>query len=257
MSDPQEQLVEESTELPFETRKKRKPQGSKPTEIRAFSLTIPSLKAGPPSANQPHTNPLPLSLALDIVQYLDLTESAHVQYTYTLLHPEECDLDANMDPVFLKISADTSSPEDVPMMLDHCFWYEMRHPDASAILQQLLDLDILELVEPARHYKPTDYPEEDEGLPLVRVKIPEKELAKRCKHCSIWEQRTDQERLALCSGCRKAWYVICCIIALTSTEQAIDSILHRFCDDECQAQNWKGGIPTPHKKLCKRIAKLH
>ena len=191
---------------PFET-KKRKPTGSKPTDIRLFSLTIPSLPAGPPSPHQPHTNPLPLCLALDIVQYADLTNSLHFQYTYTLLHPEESDLDPTMEPVFTKISADTSSPEDVKLALDHSFWYETKSPDAQEILKQLLELGILELIDPPRFYRPVGYSGEGEGLPLVRVKIPEKELAKRCKQCAIWEQRTDQERLALCSGCKKAWSV--------------------------------------------------
>lgn len=186
----------------FTTGKKpRKPTASKPSDIRAFSLTIPHLKAGPPSSSQPLQSPLSLSLAFDVTLYLDLTDVPNVQAHYYLILPEESELDPHLDPVFLKISADVPPTDsDDKSQLSHTFWFDTGVQDSKEILKQLLDLQIIEVVDPPQIREPLDH-----SFPLVRVAIPDKEMAKRCSNCGIWEQRTDQQRLAVCSRCKLSW----------------------------------------------------
>ncbi|KAG8905427.1 hypothetical protein FRB99_008973 [Tulasnella sp. 403] len=218
-----------TTQNPPQSKKPRKPTTSKPSEILPFSLTIPHLKAGPPSRSQPLTNPLTLALAYDVVHYLDLEDTVHSQTHYALIHPEERELDPDLDPVFLRLDADAPPPDSEG---GHVFWFDTGSSVAPEVLRQLVDLDVLAFTEPRRYRKPEDWDGEGEGSPLVRVVLPEKQLAKRCGQCAIWEQRTDQERLAICGRCKLAWY----------------------CDDQCQLQSWKSGESTPHKKVCKKLA---
>ncbi|KIO20944.1 hypothetical protein M407DRAFT_132510 [Tulasnella calospora MUT 4182] len=220
-------------------KKARKPTTSKPTDIRAFELTVPHLPAGPTSSGQPLRNPLPLALSFEVIQYLDLENSIELQTHYYLILPEESDLDPELNPLFLKLDAEDAPPPtgfEVGLKEGkHEFWFDTRtHQDAAVLLEQLVEKKILEKVDPPQHHTPAGYDGLGEGYPLVRVAIQEKEMAKRCGYDGIWEQRTDQERLAVCGGCKLAWPI-------------------RFCDEDCQVMSWKKGQPTPHRKTCKKV----
>ncbi len=179
------------------TKEPRKPTASKPTDIRPFHLNVSSLKAGPISAAQPITNPLTLCLALDTIQYVDLTDNLQVQKRLFLLHPEENELDPALDPVFMELP--TSSLEDDESSEEIETLFVRADKDVGLLLDQLATQQVLELLE-------TVDPE-GSGLQTraIRILLSDKEIAKRCKYCEIWEQRTDQERLSVCSRCKSAW----------------------------------------------------
>lgn len=211
MTDAQEPTTSALDKLLISKKKKpRKPTASKPSDIRAFELTVPHLPAGPTSSGQPLRNPLPLALAVEIVQYLDLEDSIELQAHYYLILPEESELDPNLNPAFLRLGApDAPPPAGFEVALKegkHEFWFDTRtHQDAALLLQQLVEQKILETVNPPQYHKPAGWDGPGEGYPLVKVVVSEKELAKRCGYDGIWEQRTDQERLAVCGGCKLAW----------------------------------------------------
>ncbi|KAG8966575.1 hypothetical protein FRB90_010946, partial [Tulasnella sp. 427] len=170
-------------------------------------------------------NPVPLALSFEIIQYLNLENSLELQAHYYLLLPEESDLDPELNPVFLRLDAgDAPPPNEFEVGLKegkHEFWYDTRtHQDAATLLEQLIERMVLQKVDPPQYHTPAGYDGPKEGYPLVRVTIPEKEMARRCGYDDIWEQRTDQER---------------------------------FCDEDCQAMSWKKGRPAPHRKTCKKV----
>ncbi|KAG8930316.1 hypothetical protein FRC02_004358 [Tulasnella sp. 418] len=208
--------------IPFETpsKKVRKPTASKPTDISTLEITFPHLKAGPPSKSQPLTNPLTLSLAVEYILTLDESEDKPtITSNWFLLHPEENEYDGFLHPIFARLSVDSNPSESEIPPLDS-FYYDTSNSVALHALDPLTKAGYLEVV-----------PERKSKDVLVKVLIPDKGVAKKCRWCDVWEQRTDKERLAVCSGCRKAWY----------------------CDEECQKQAWKYGRPIPHKKICKLI----
>ncbi|KAG9043900.1 hypothetical protein FS837_009023 [Tulasnella sp. UAMH 9824] len=176
--------------LPIESKRKkaRKPTASKPIDIRAFELTVPHLPAGPTSSGQPLRNPLPLTLSFEVIQYLDLENSVELQAHYYLILPEESDLDPDLNPLFLRLDAEDAPPPagfEVGLKEGkHEFWFDTRtHQDASVLLEQLIEKKILEKVDPPKHHTPAGYDGLGDGYPLVRVAIPEKEMAKRCGFC--------------------------------------------------------------------------
>jgi hypothetical protein len=226
------------------TKKPRKATASKPTDICTFHLNVSSLKAGPISAAQPFTNPLTLCLALDTIQYLDLTDNLQVQDRLFLLHPEENELDPALDPVFMELPTSSSDLDESSEGIEAP---QIRvDKDVRSLLDQLTNQKVLELLEPI----------DPEGSgPQTRpigILLSDKEIAKRCKYCEIWEQRTDQERLSVCSRCKSAWWAH----SQESHNRLLKELL-RFCVEQCQMLSWKNGKPTPHKKLCKMLAERH
>jgi len=209
------------------------PPISKPLDISIFQLTLDDLPAGPPSRQQPLVNPISMCLGVALVISQEAVESPSTYGRYFLVHPEEIELDETLHPVFEDISI--VFPDEIPDdSSQHAFWFNTGLKHGSQVLSQLLDQDIVEFVHPIRtHVTGPQGGGEDEMIeyPLVRVKLTDKQMAKQCGSCEIWEQRTDKERLSICSRCRNAWW----------------------CDEECQLSGWKRGRPVPHKKLCRLV----
>ncbi|KAG9001066.1 hypothetical protein FRB93_012446 [Tulasnella sp. JGI-2019a] len=191
------------------------------SEIRTYSLNLPGVTDQATSSNQN------LAIGIDITQYLDGTEVPHIHTRFCLIKTfvhngstEPSDA-TSPDRVVAQLSADTPDPS-----IDAIDIKTMFHFGASKeLLQQLLDLKVLEKVSDVESASTAS--DLDSEQPRVRLILPEKDVAKRCAQCGRWEQQSlDQARLLGCSGCKLA------------------------C--ECQRENWKDGIPTPHKKVCRR-----
>ncbi|KAG8859126.1 hypothetical protein FRB96_004696 [Tulasnella sp. 330] len=186
------------------------PTKSSTSEIHTFSVAIPTLT----QPASPH-----LMIGIDIIQYLDLTEEhniyARLCLVSTLIH-------SGVDPVVLELSTEAL---DLPSIDDvKAIKTTFRFGAGKAVMEQLLHFRILDKMDPVT----------GDEHPMVQVMLSEKDVAKRCAQCGRWEQQSeDQARLAMCSGCKLAW----------------------FCDSECQRENWKDGMPTPHKKVCRRMKK--
>lgn len=70
-----------------------------------------------------------------------------------------------------------------------------------------------------------------------------------CWHCGKGEHTLDGQRMKACSRCAalgvKIYYCSRCVMDLVAIGCA--DILH--CR-ECQVEDWKNGVPRPHKVLC-------
>jgi len=167
-----------------------------------------------------------LAIGSDIIQYLDFTEYPHIYARFclvkTLSHQE---VHSKWDPVVLELSLDY--PDTVDGLKDIKTTFRFGGPEE--VLELLLSLKVLEKVPESSSSPPGN--KSQLGQTMVRLILPERDIARRCAQCGQWEQQSEnQARLAVCSGCKLAW----------------------FCDSECQRENWKEGLPTPHKKVCSR-----
>lgn len=209
---------------------------TKPHDLRVIPLETSPTEDQP--SNAPPTN-LPVVVGVEVIPYLDMTDGLHGHSRLCLLRSDAED----SDPIYAELSAiipDADGVEGKALRTS----FPIKSP-SDPIVEQLLKLKLLELVDPP--------PSKDYSA--VRLTLSDKEVAKRCGDCGRWESRSDKTRLATCSGCRLAWYVNkqCRGQCQVSVAHAF-SVLNRFCDGQCQRQAWRDGTPTPHKKLCKRLA---
>jgi hypothetical protein len=173
---------------------------TKPSDLRVIPLNLSSSGEQPPDA----PTRLLVTVGVEVIPYLDMTDGLHGHPRLCLLHPDAED----SDPLYLELSTVTPDPDGVESKVLRTTFTVTSSGDK--VVARLLALNILETVEPQPAGASTEHP-------VLRLALSDREVAKRCGDCGRWESPSNQARLATCSSCKLAWYVSRQFLACTGS----------------------------------------
>lgn len=157
---------------------------TKPSDIRSINLKPTSKDNSPSDATTTETS---LTLGVEVIPYLDMTEHLHGHSRLYLLRSDA----GESDPVYAELSTTVRDGDNLDAKTLRTAWAV--DPTQQDLVDQLVNAKALEILDSQASVK------------SVRLILSDKEVAKRCGECGRWESRSDRARLATCSGCKLAW----------------------------------------------------